>query len=189
MVALGADPYTVLNTGISSFIGMQFGTLQLAVNVCFFVLLLIFEKQYIGFGTIVNMVSVGYTADFLMWFLARGQICFDTRFARMIIMAMAVVVMCIGISLYVSADMGMAPYDALAYIIEGLTKGKLQFRIARIICDITSVTVGFILALRDGIQWQIVGIGTVILAFFTGPLIQFFRVHWCDKMLRPFQRQ
>lgn len=41
-------------------------------------------------------------------------------------------------------------------------------------------------AMNTGIQWKIIGIGTGILAFCTGPLIQFFRVHWSDKMLKRY---
>lgn len=188
MVAMGADPYTAMNTGISSFIGMQFGTLQLMVNAVVLLFVFIFKRQFIGFGTIFNMVFVGYTADFLMWVMAKWQISFDTMVLRVTVLAAAVILMCIGDALYISADMGMSPYDAVGYIVETLTKGKLQFRAARIISDIVCVSVGFVTGMQTGIQWKIVGVGTVISAFCTGPLIQFFRVHWSDKLLAAYKK-
>lgn len=183
MVAMGADPFTAMNTGISAFISMQFGTLQLIVNALLLLLVFLFRKQFIGFGTIFNMVFVGYTADFLMWLLGRWQISFDTVFVRLVVMAFAVLLICVGDALYISADMGMSPYDAVGYIIEMLTKERIQFRAARIVSDIVCVSIGFLTGMQTGIQWQIVGIGTVISAFCTGPLIQFFRIHWSDKLL------
>ena len=189
IVEMGADPFTAMNTGISSMIGMQFGTLQLIVNAVILVLVFIFKRQFIGFGTIFNMVFVGYTADFVMWLMAKWQITFHTLPIRIMILVIAVLLICIGDALYISADMGMSPYDAAGYIVETLTKGKIQFRIARIILDIICVAVAFLNGIQEGIQWKIIGIGTVILAFCTGPLIQFFRIHWSDKLLAPFKNR
>lgn len=189
LVAMGADPFTAMNTGISGMLAMQFGTLQLIVNALFLVLVFVFKKKFIGFGTIFNMVFVGYTADFLMWVLAQWRISFDTVFARVLVLAIAVVLICIGDALYISADMGMSPYDAVGYIIELLTKGKVPFRAARIASDIVCVSIGFVTGMQTGIQWKIVGIGTVVSAFCTGPLIQFFRVRWTDRWLAPYQKK
>ncbi|MCX4320814.1 MAG: hypothetical protein OSJ44_14010 [Lachnospiraceae bacterium] len=189
MVAMGADPFTAMNTGISSFMGMQFGTLQLIVNAFILVLVFFFKKQFIGFGTIINMVFVGYTADFLMWTLERWQITFDAWPIRIFVLAAAVLLICVGDALYISADMGMAPYDAAGYIVETLTRGKLPFNIARILLDILCVCIGFFTGMQNGIQWKIIGVGTVISAFCTGPLIQFFRVNWSDRLLEAFQKK
>lgn len=183
---MGADPFTAMNTGISSLADMQFGTLQLLVNAAILVFVFLLKRKFIGFGTIFNMVFVGYTADFMMGLLEKWQIAFDTLPARIVLLAAAVLLLCIGDALYISADMGMSPYDAAGYIVEAATKGKIQFRAARIMLDSICVAVGFLTGMQTGIQWKIIGIGTVILAFCTGPLIQFFRVHWSDKMLKRY---
>lgn len=185
---MGADPFTAMNTGISGMIGMQFGTLQLIVNALILVLVFAFKRQFIGFGTIFNMVFVGYTADFIMWLLAKFQITFGTWPVRILLLIFAALLICIGDALYISADMGMSPYDAAGYIVETLTGKKISFRIARIILDIVCVGIGFVTGMQVGIEWKIIGIGTVILAFCTGPLIQFFRVHWSDKLLAPYKK-
>lgn len=46
------------------------------------------------------MVFVGYTADFLMWMLAEWQITFETWPARIVMLAVAVLLICIGDALY-----------------------------------------------------------------------------------------
>lgn len=82
----------------------------------------------------------------------------------------------VGVALYMTADMGISPYDSVALIIVKLTEEKVPFQIARISSDITVLIVGvvFCLAAHNNV-WLIVGIGTVINSLFNGPLIQFFR--------------
>lgn len=184
---MGADPFTAMNTGISSWLTMQFGTLQLIINAVILLFVFFFKKQFIGFGTIFNMVFVGYTADFIMWLLAKCPISFSTWSIRLILLIIATFLICIGDALYISADMGISPYDATGYIVETLTKGKIPFRIARILLDTICVSIGFLTGIQVNIQWKIIGIGTFLLAFCTGPLIQFFKTHWSDKLLKPYK--
>lgn len=188
LVELGADSYTVMNTAISTYIGMQFGTLQLLINIGIMVFVILFKREFIGFGTIICMVFVGYTADFLMWLLADFRHVFTYGAVRFPVLLISMMLLGAGVALYVSADMGMSPYDSLAYIIESLTKGKVSSQAGRISVDILTLTIGFFFGIQTGIQWKIIGIGTVLLAFATGPLIQFFRTHWTDKLLAGYHR-
>ena len=179
LAEMGADPFTAMNTGISSVLNMQFGTLQLFVNAGILVLIFLFKRQFIGFGTIFNMVF----ADFVMWLVAKLGITFAGIPVRIAVLAVAALLICVGDALYISADMGMAPYDAAGYVVETLTKGTVQFRVARIILDAVCVGIAFFTGSQAGIQWKIIGIGTILLTFCTGPLIQFFRIHWSDPLL------
>ncbi|WP_235182847.1 hypothetical protein [Gracilibacillus boraciitolerans] len=71
----------------------------------------------------------------------------------------------------------MAPYDSLAFVIERVSKQKIPFPIARITTDISCVVIGFSFG-------AIVGVATVIFAFFTGPLVQFFRTRVAEPLLK-----
>lgn len=183
LAEMGADPFTAMNTGISSVLHLQFGTLQLLVNAGILLLILLFKRQFIGFGTIFNMVFVGYTADLLIWLMAKLGIRFVSIPVRGAVLAAAALLICVGDALYISADMGMSPYDAAGYVVEALTKGRVPFRAARILLDAVCVGIAFFTGCQAGIQWKIIGIGTILLTFCTGPLIQFFRVHWSDPLL------
>ena len=65
--AFGVDAFTCMNLGISGFLHMTFGTWQLIMNAAILVVVFFKAKQCIGAGTIVNMVCVGYLADFICW--------------------------------------------------------------------------------------------------------------------------
>jgi len=91
-----------------------------------------------------------------------------------------------GVALYMTADMGVAPYDAVAIIIEKVTKGKIPFHIARVSSDITVVMIGVLFCIiGKNSVWSIVGIGTIINACCNGPMIQFFK----EKIIKHLIRQ
>ncbi len=68
------------------------------------------------------------------------------------------------------AGLGSSPYDAMPFIISRHVK-KVSFKVVRMIWDISFMTAGFLLG-GD------VGIVTVLVAFFLGPIIT-----WMQKKM------
>ena len=93
--------------------------------------------------------------------------------------------MCLSSAFYFTADLGVSPYDAVSLIIADKWK-PAPFKYCRIASDMVCVALGTILFLAAGSSMaellEIVGVGTIITAFFMGPLIEFFNVH----IARPF---
>ncbi|MEZ3435111.1 MAG: hypothetical protein K1W34_10910 [Lachnospiraceae bacterium] len=176
--AFGVDAFTCMNLGISGFLHMTFGTWQLIMNGAILVVVFFTVRQCIGAGTIVNMVGVGYMADFICWLfqeVLKVEMTLPLRLGALFIGCMFAG---LGVSLYMTAEMGIAPYDSVAVIIEKVTKGRIPFQYARVLSDVTVVIVGVIFCLLSGGNlWLIIGIGTICNALFNGPLIQFFKVH------------
>lgn len=172
----GVDSYTGMNLGISGFLGMSFGNWQLIMNILILIVVFFTVRHCIGAGTIVNMVGVGYIADFLCWLVNDLLEMEMTLPLRILALLLGTLFASLGVALYMIADMGISPYDSVALIIVKLTKEKVPFQIARISSDITVLIIGvvFCLAAHNNV-WMIVGIGTVINSLFNGPLIQFFR--------------
>lgn len=172
----GVDSYTGMNLGISGFLGMSFGNWQLIMNILILIVVFFTVRHCIGAGTIVNMVGVGYIADFLCWLANNVAAVEMTLPLRILALLLGTLFASLGVALYMTADMGISPYDSVALIIVKLTEEKVPFQIARISSDITVLIVGvvFCLAAHNNV-WLIVGIGTVINSLFNGPLIQFFR--------------
>jgi len=81
-----------------------------------------------------------------------------------------------GVALYMKGDMGIAPYDSVAVVVETLTRKWVPFHLARILSDVTVVVVGAVFCLLAGEPiWLVVGAGTVCNALLNGPAIQLFR--------------
>ena len=184
--ALGVDPFQSLMAGMDSLIPIRFGTLYIIVNAVLLVFALIFDRHYIGIATFINLFLLGYIAEYslklLVFLMPSPHIAI--RIASLII---AVIMNCIAASLYITADLGVSTYDAVALIIVNTWK-KGKFRYVRIITDIVCILIGIATFLISGgkiIQVPtIVGIGTIITAFFMGPLIEFFNVHLSGKILK-----
>lgn len=187
----GVDAFTCMNLGISGFIGMSFGTWQLIINLVILIIVFFTVRRCIGAGTIVNMVCVGYGADFICW-LVQDVITADMTLAlRIFVLILGCIFAGLGVAFYMVAEMGIAPYDSVALILQKWTKGRIPFQFARVMTDVVCVLTGIVFCLISGDDiWMIVGIGTVINAFFNGPLIQFFRTHITEPLLhgRPQER-
>ena len=178
----GVDPFTCMNLGISSFLGISFGNWQLIMNGMILVAVWFQVRHLVGLGTVVNMAGVGYIADFLCW-LVQNQLHFSMNLpVRILLLITGTFFASLGCSLYMTADLGISPYDAVAFMIVKAVKGKISFRVARISSDFTVMLIGvaFCLAGQNRIG-QIVGLGTLVNALLNGPFIQFWNKRLQNK--------
>ena len=182
--ALGVDPFQSLMAGLDALIPIEFGTLYVIVNAILLVFTLIFDRKNIGIATAINLFLLGYITQFTMELLAVWMPD-PSMLARGLCLAGAIVVICFGSALYMTANLGVSAYDAVAIILAYKWKvGKFQY--CRIGADLVCVISGCAIFLIAGGAWKdiptIAGIGTIITAFFMGPLIEFFNV----KFARPW---
>lgn len=184
IAALGVDPFQSFMAGLDSIVPISFGTLYVITNAVMLLFALIFDRHYIGIATFINLFLLGYITQFTYEFLQK-IIVNPNIGVRIACLVIGVVIICFGSAFYMTADLGVSTYDAVALIIVNTwEKGKFQY--VRIITDIVCVILGVTLFVLAGGTIgnipTIAGIGTIITAFFMGPLIEFFNV----KIARPF---
>lgn len=118
-LALGTDPCSCLTQGVINYLPISFGTAQLLCHLVTFVFVLRFDMSYIGFGTIGNMVFLGYISDFFGWIwdsvLPQGF--FASQPVRWGLLVPVLIVFILGASTYMTAGLGSSPYDAMPFII------------------------------------------------------------------------
>ena len=187
IAALGVDPFQSLMAGLDNMIPISFGTLYVIVNVILLGFSLIADRHYIGIATFINLFLLGYITEWTLAFL-QTIIVEPNMITRVICLIVGIVIICIGSALYMTADLGVSTYDAVALIIVNTwKKGKFQY--VRIITDVICVIAGCILFVLAGGAIKdiptIAGVGTIITAFFMGPLIEFFNV----KIARPLLKK
>ena len=183
LAAFGVDPFQTFMSGMDHLIPIDFGTLYVIVNVVLLLFSLIFDRHYIGLATFINLFLLGYITQFT-YALLQTWLPAPSLLVRGLCLIAGIVIICFGSSLYMTANLGVSTYDAVAVVLSGKWKWG-QFKYVRICCDLVCVLLGtgFFL-LSGGTPAQIptiAGIGTVITAFFMGPLIQFF----CDRVAIP----
>ena len=179
--AFGVDAFTCMNLGISGFLGMSFGAWRLLMNAAILAVVFLKARKCIGAGTIVNMVGVGYLADFICWLFRGVEMTLPMRIGAL---ALGSVFAGLGVAFYMVAEMGIAPYDSVAIMLENASKGRIPFQRARALSDVTVVIVGVVFCLLSGGELRlIIGIGTICNALFNGPLIQFFKTHAAEPIM------
>ena len=163
---LGPDPYTMLNNAVSRKMGISLGTWQALLNSILLVGVLLFGGRNIGFGTLANMLLVGYSIDFFSWVWRKAlplEI-FGQFYVRLLIMVPALILFIVSAAVYMDIEMGSSPYDAIPFIIYDHLK-KIPFRLLRIFYDLLFILVAMIFGGK-------LGIVTVLMAFTLGPVIE-----------------
>ena len=183
LAALGVDPFQSLMSGLDSVIPIGFGTLYVIVNAILLIFSLVVDRHNIGLATFINLFLLGYITQFT-YDLLQKLFPEPSMIFRIVCLIIGIVVICFGSALYMTADLGVSTYDAVAIVRSG--KWKLgKFKYIRICTDLVCVIAGCILFLTAGNPVNkiptIAGAGTIVTAFFMGPLIEFFN----EKCARP----
>lgn len=168
---MGTDPYSAMNYGISAKLGMTFGNYQLISNLVLLVIVVIFERNLIGTGTLGNMILVGYSADFFTWvfknvFHVPAHLGMG---ARITFLVPGLIIFVLMAAVYMQSGHGTAPYDAVSFLISDKIKkytGKDTFRVVRIIYDLVATCIGYVAGGE-------VGIMTVCMVIMMGPTVDY----------------
>ena len=183
LAALGVDPFQSFMSGLDALIPIEFGTLYVIVNAVLLLFSIVVDRHNIGIATFINLFLLGYITQFSYAFLQK-TFPEPSMFFRVICLVIGIVIICFGSSLYMTADLGVSTYDAVAIVMSSKWHwGK--FKYIRICTDLVCVILGCVLFVMAGNSFSkiptIAGIGTIITAFFMGPLIDLF----CEKFARP----
>lgn len=176
LAALGVDPFQTFMCGINQMIPISFGTLYVIVNAVLLLFALIFDRHYIGIATFINLFLLGYVVEFTHQTLL--TIFPDASLAiRITSLVFGFVALCFGSSIYMTADLGVSTYDAVALIMAN--KWKLgKYKYIRIATDAVCVVLGITLFMLGGGKISaipaFVSVGTILAASSMGPLIDFF---------------
>ena len=176
LAAFGVDPFQAFMSGMDQLIPIEFGTLYVIVNAVLLLFALVFDRHYIGMATFINLFLLGYVVQFTYDMLL--AIFPDaSMMVRLPSFLFGFVALCFGSSIYMTADLGVSTYDAVAIIMANTWKiGK--FKYIRIATDMCCVILGCVLFLVGGGQMAgipaVAGVGTIVTAFCMGPLIDLF---------------
>jgi uncharacterized membrane protein YczE len=173
MSVFGTDPFQCLMNGLNNWIPISFGIIYVIVNSIMLVGIFFLEKRYIGIATAINVFLFGYVVEYAESFF-RILTPTPNMGLRIGYLTVGLLILCLASAFYFTADMGVSTYDAIALIISNRTKWK--FKYCRIGTDLICVLIGFSLH-------AVIGIGTLLTAFFMGPIIAFFEKYVSEPFL------
>ncbi|MDO4470614.1 MAG: membrane protein [Bacillota bacterium] len=163
---LGVDPASVFELGVGKVFHISYGTSAAVINVVILIVVFFIDKSYINISSILAIFGIGYTADIVSDLLQNLNFEMSNIIVKLILVAVGLTIMAVGIATYIRADLGVGAIDLISEIIS--EKAKLQYRVVRVVGDISFVVIGFLLG-------GTFGIGTLVAAFMTGPTVQLVR--------------
>ena len=174
--AFGVDPYQSLMAGLDALIPFDFGAVYAVMTALCLAFALIFDRHYIGLATFINLFFLGYIAQYTQTAIT---VLFPSMgiAGRILCLIIGILMLCVSSAFYMTSDLGVSSYDAISLIISK-TWHKGQFKFVRIISDLICVVLGavayYIATGSFSGVFSIIGVGTILTAFFMGPLVDYF---------------
>ena len=170
---LGTDPFSVFVDGEHSLFHLTYG--QVTYINCIFLLtfMLIFTRKYIHVGTIVGTLISGALIDLFNWLIGT-YFPGDTLTMQIILLLIGLVAFAVAVALYIIAELGISAVESLPLWLS--EKTGINLRWLRIAEDLTYMCIGILLGSLAGraIFGDLIGVGTLVGAFGTGPIMKWF---------------
>lgn len=181
VINIGSDPISVFVDGQHRIFGLSYGIVNLIDSIIYLIFVLIFNRKLVRTATLISGAALGplinlFTGMFSKLILPKGTFTLQfiaskglvfippegNYFIRFLMLIPAVVLLGCGLGLYLSANMGAAPVDALViFISDNFNKPLKKVKIA---FDFIVAVLGFLLG-------GVTGVGTIIGIIMTGPMI------------------
>lgn len=160
---LGVSPWDVLHIGLAKVTRLSIGVCNILVGIILLVFLIWMDRKQIKWGLIGNMILIGMFIDLIIY-LELVPVVYQPL-GQWIWLMLGLIIQAFGLSLYITADFGTGPRDSLMLALH--VKSKRSIRMIRTIIEVSVLGLGWILG-------GPVSIGTLVLAFLNGPVLQYF---------------
>lgn len=155
----GVGSWDVLHIGLVKQLGLSIGLWSIIVGIAIITIASIGLRRFPKLGTFANMTTVGVFIDFFNWLIPD-----PTSFTfQLIAFIVGVLLIAIGGGVYISANLGAGPRDTLMLL--AVEKLNCSITVARTIMEVGVAITGYLLG-------GPIGIGTIIMAFALGPIMQ-----------------
>ncbi|WLR48552.1 YitT family protein [Halobacillus litoralis] len=175
--ALGTSPFDALLVGLHRTFGLTIGSWEIVVGFSMIVFNAIAEKRRPELLALATSLLTGVGIDFWV-FTIRDTIHPDVFWTQMICLVAGMSIAGFGIALNLQADFAPNPFDRMMLVVSKLTGWNVS--ISRALISILLVILAFLFS-------GAIGIGTVLITLFSGPVIQGFmaQINKFDQRLHP----
>ncbi len=156
---LGASSWAVLEVALAQIVHITPGTASVLVGAVVLLIALALREP-VGWGTVVNILSIGPWEDLFLWLLPAVR---DNLALQVLYLLAGLIAMSIGSAIYIGINAGAGPRDSLMMAVARAS--PLDVRTARVIIETAIVVAGWLLG-------GPLGLGTVLFALLIGPGVQ-----------------
>lgn len=158
---LGLSPWDVFHQGITYFIGITMGQASIAVGIIIVIINAILGER-LGLGTLLNMLFIGLFMDLIM--INHLIPILNSFVSGVVMMFLGMFIIGLASYFYIGAGLGSGPRDGLMIALTKRTNRSVSF--IRNSIEISALFAGYLLG-------GFVGLGTLIMSFTLGYIIQF----------------
>lgn len=156
----GIGPWDVFHYGLYKQFGLTIGSWSIITGFIILAFTSLYTKSLPQLGAFLNMLLLGLFIDFFLYLLPDPV----TLFSQGIVFIIGIVVLGYGIGLYVTSGLGAGPRDGIMLLIVEKTGWRIDW--VRNGIEIAVLLLGWLLG-------GPVGIGSIVIAFMLGKIIQF----------------
>jgi uncharacterized membrane protein YczE len=168
---LGVAPWDTFHIGLQMTFGLTIGIWSQIVGAAVIITSYIIAKIKPSFPMFLNMFCFGFFLDLILWWEIVPRA--DTVGQQIALFSLGMVIMSVGIGMYLSPSLGAGPRDS--FMLAMMERFGWSMQKSRVIIEVSVLLAG---ALLGGP----VSIGTVLIALFTGPMIQRTLTFWESRM-------
>ncbi|GAA0441006.1 YitT family protein [Lentibacillus halophilus] len=165
----GVGSWDVLHVGLFKQLGLSIGLWSIIMGILIVTSASIGLRKWPQIGTFANLAFVGLFIDLFNWIIPDPHM----LLLKFIAFILGVILLAIGCGIYISADLGAGPRDTLMLLLSEKLNWSITF--SRTFMEVVVAIIGVLLG-------GPIGIGTVIIAFALGPIIQ-ISLRYSQKIL------
>ena len=159
--ALGSDPFTTFQQGLSIQLGWTVGTASLVCNIALLVLFIFIDRSLIGSGSVIMCLLIGPFID--MWnAVLMPMFPNPDVLTRYLLMIVGTIIIVLPLAWYIPLNVGLQPLDMAALYIGRLI--HQSYGVGLMIFNVVAFAAGFAM----GADW---GVATLVNVLLVGKLI------------------
>lgn len=163
---IGAGAWDALNVGLSKTFGLTVGNWVILIG-----LLLIFVNAFISrhrpiYFAVITIVLVGFSVDFWLLLIFKDFV-LESFFMKLLVLVVGILTIAVGVAMYLQTKFPANPIDQLMIVLH--QRLSINLMTAKTIAELIAFL--FAILLKGPI-----GVGTILITFSIGPLIQLFHV-------------
>lgn len=157
---IGVSPWDVLHQGLAQSLDISIGFSQILVGIVVIIITAMF-KSYPGFGTVLNIISIGLFLDLFMAIVPKPE----TALLVYLAFFLGLIALALGATLYLKASFGAGPRDSLLLAI--IRKFQISTTYIKPIIEGIVIVLGILLGGNFGI-------GTIVILLTVGFFMDIF---------------
>ncbi|RXJ01319.1 membrane protein [Anaerobacillus alkaliphilus] len=161
---LGVGPWDALFVGLAMKLGLTVGSWLVIIGLILILLNSFLYRNKPDFTAFLTIFVLGVLIDFWLIFVF-SEIAIISIIVRVIFLLIGILLIAIGIALYLQANFAKNPIDNLMLAVQFRTGKSLT--VSKTIIEVSALLLAFLVG-------GPIGLGTILVTFFIGPLIQIF---------------